>query len=1076
MKLFFSCVLFFLMASACFPQQQFTITKYTEEQGLPTGTIQRMFEDTTGFLWLWGEGSVARFDGYNFKVFQHNPDDTTSLPGSTQRDAKLMANGDLYFNFDGGSRLYDPRKLSFNSQFAYKDAGKLLNRSFMLKSDKSALCFFSADNLMLVNNSVCEYFPLPKSSFIRAESDSSNLILVNDSGKVFTFNANTKKLDQLTLYDRSGKVDTTVYDVIYSSKKKQFIAISKKHLYRFTKNPDRFIPDFDLHHSGVDGQLCRNNYFALTTHGELYKLNIETGEEKTIYLNKKIPEDEIKSKSIFGAMDKKGLFWIRSTSMGLFCYDTNTDQYEQFINEPGNPGSIPSNSVYFILPDDEGMAWILCRGKGLVKIEPVVHVMEHLSPPKNTKEMDFGDEFKNIRTFLETESSYWVGSLKGLFTYDAAKKELSELKGVFGSGSTPIGTLAKDGSGNSWVGGWKAPLRILNPKNSRYILYEIPFRKLRVRDLFCDSKNTMWIATEGDGIYTVNANEIDFENPASLKFNHISYEETNEPTNLYGIVFNLCEDRDGNIWAGTNKGLNRYDRYSKKWTRYLNIPGDEHSIHGNDIRSFAFDKKGNMWVGTNGGGLNRYNKAGNNFTHFTTENGLPDNEIYTILCDNNGMLWMGTNRGLCRFDPNNYSCQNFTLKDGIQNYEYNTEAALKLKDGTLLFGGVDGYNVIHPDKIQNTKSLPPPVVISSIKIFNHEVPPGDNHLRLKHSENSLSFEFSALSFYRNQDYRYAYQMEGIDPDWIHSNSRRFVSYSNLTPGDYVFKVKASNSAGVWSNKIASLLITISPPWWRTWAAYSLYVIVIVGSIWYFIKSREKSLKENQKKLEQTVLERTEEVVLQKDRAEQLLDDKEMLIKEIHHRVKNNLEVISSLLELQSEGIDDAKAKAAVLEGQSRVQSIALIHHKLYRTDDVSSVEFKSFANDLFKQVSGVFKKATTEIDFKIHADETQIPIDAAVPIGLILNELLTNTFKYAVSDAKTNTISIQLQPGMDGHQSKIIYADNGPGMPEHFDLSKSNSLGMKVIQLLTKQLGGTLNFYNDNGSVFEIPFNNNHKN
>ncbi|MEP7169200.1 MAG: tetratricopeptide repeat protein [Bacteroidota bacterium] len=209
---------------------------------------------------------------------------------------------------------------------------------------------------------------------------------------------------------------------------------------------------------------------------------------------------------------------------------------------------------------------------------------------------------------------------------------------------------------------------------------------------------------------------------------------------------------------------------------------------------------------------------------------------------------------------------------------------------------------------------------------------------------------------------------------------------------------------------------------------------------------------------------------EKKRSDLLVAEKEMLIKEIHHRVKNNLEVISSLLELQSEGMNDSKAKAAVMEGQSRVQSIALIHHKLYRTDDVASVEFKNFVSDLYKQVEDVFKKQGAGVEFKIIADETKISIDAAVPLGLILNELLTNTFKYAISENKKNEISIQLNHQSDDGKFLLVFKDNGPGMPPEYDLQKSTSLGMKVIQLLTKQLGGKLNFYNDGGSVFEIPF------
>jgi two-component sensor histidine kinase len=219
-----------------------------------------------------------------------------------------------------------------------------------------------------------------------------------------------------------------------------------------------------------------------------------------------------------------------------------------------------------------------------------------------------------------------------------------------------------------------------------------------------------------------------------------------------------------------------------------------------------------------------------------------------------------------------------------------------------------------------------------------------------------------------------------------------------------------------------------------------------------------------------VIRQRNRVAKEKRRSDQLVLEKEMLMKEIHHRVKNNLEVISSLLELQSDGMDEGKAKSAVMEGQSRVQSIALIHHKLYQTEDVASVEFRSFVHDLYKQIETVFRKPDSDVEFEIHAIDISISIDSAVPLGLIINELLTNSFKYAISDQQKNKISIELKPGSESNRFVLVYRDNGPGLPADYNMKKSVSLGMKVIQLLTRQLGGKLNFYNDGGSVFEVPF------
>lgn len=225
----------------------------------------------------------------------------------------------------------------------------------------------------------------------------------------------------------------------------------------------------------------------------------------------------------------------------------------------------------------------------------------------------------------------------------------------------------------------------------------------------------------------------------------------------------------------------------------------------------------------------------------------------------------------------------------------------------------------------------------------------------------------------------------------------------------------------------------------------------------------------------TLLEKQKEIL--DDRTEQLrtsLEEKEGLLKEIHHRVKNNLEVISSLLTLQTTTITDKKAKAALAEGQSRVQSIALIHHKLYRDEALASVELRDFIDDLFKQVRGLFHKGDGKVEFTLIGNETRIDTNTAIPIGLILNELFTNAFKYAVQPNKDTKISVHLQEAEgwtnEKKMYKIIYRDNGPGLPENITLEKASSLGMKVIKLLTKQIKGHLHLYNDKGAVFEISF------
>ncbi len=550
----------------------------------------------------------------------------------------------------------------------------------------------------------------------------------------------------------------------------------------------------------------------------------------------------------------------------------------------------------------------------------------------------------------------------------------------------------------------------------------------------------------------------------------ISYAETKIPK--ANFVYRFIHRKDKSVWAVAQNGLYLLDADATTVTGYW---GKQISTTTSNKLPFDLlldayeDSNGIVWFATNGEGLFRWDKIKNDFRQFNTTAGLPSDILYRMEADEYGNLWISTDNGLVRFNTVDFKTNTYNITNGISHNEFNRGSSFKAADGRLFFGGLNGVNAFYPKDLATDTSVANPALrIIAFNQFSEAdnkmiertaILIAENKIVLQPGDRLFNLEFQLLDFADGKE-NYAYRIEGIDKDWNYINENS-VRISGLPYGTFTLHVKGQTQDGQWSKNELSIPIHVLKPFYLQWWFITLVVILLVSVIIYFFRYRTKQLVRTKMALEKTVSERTEQL-------KRSLDEKEVLLKEIHHRVKNNLEVISSLLELQSDGIEDVKAKAAIAEAQNRVQSIALVHHKLYRSDDIASIEITGFISDLYKQVSAVFIKPGIKVELKINAPETHLGIDTAVPLGLILNELLTNSFKYAVSKEKINNITINLNLQPSNHV--LIYRDNGPGMPEGFDLSKSTSFGIKVIKLLTKQLGGVVKYYNDNGAVFEMPF------
>jgi two-component sensor histidine kinase len=380
-------------------------------------------------------------------------------------------------------------------------------------------------------------------------------------------------------------------------------------------------------------------------------------------------------------------------------------------------------------------------------------------------------------------------------------------------------------------------------------------------------------------------------------------------------------------------------------------------------------------------------------------------------------------------------------------------------------------------------------------------------ITLSHDENSIAFDFVALNYRKSDLNHYKYMLEGFDKEWSPAGTQRKASYTNLPPGKYVFRVMGSNNDNIWNTSGASVEIVITPPFWKTWWAYGAYFVsfvsVFAGSLQYAQKRqrrrlihearlheaelvRQKNIKlkeandeilrhqeivrQRSNQIESTNRELKEEIV-ERHRAEgqlkEALDEKEVLLKEIHHRVKNNLNVVASLLSLQSDLVASDKDRELLHEAKNRVITMARIHEKLYQSKNLADIEFGEYIRGVATQLFHAYN--TGNASLQISAEKIKFGVDTAIPCGLIINELISNSLKYAFPDGAQGMVFIEVRMTPD-NEYEVAVGDTGIGFPRNLDFRTTDTMGMTLVTTLVRQLKGTIELDDTNGTKFIIRF------
>ena len=542
-------------------------------------------------------------------------------------------------------------------------------------------------------------------------------------------------------------------------------------------------------------------------------------------------------------------------------------------------------------------------------------------------------------------------------------------------------------------------------------------------------------------------------------------------------VYRFVKTKTKGLVAVAENGLFIIDKNNTIVDYYGSSTNDaSHHLPITTIFDMHEDAHGICWIASSGEGLFRWDwrhsktDKKSSIKQFTAEQGLPAMILYRIEEDSDNNLWIATYNGLLCFNTVTYTTSVYTTNDGLNNNEFNRTSSFKAADGTMYFGGLDGVNAFNPKQLMAFESKKEPsFALTSLTKYSGKAKKlidvlvsvkQDKKIVLQADDTFLILAFQLLDF-QQRKHLYAYKIEGIDEDWnyIEENTIRL---SGLPYGEFKINVKAQLANGQWnSNPIVFPIVVLKPFYLQLWFLIVVCLLVVGGIVFYFRFRTYKLLKENHK-LELKVKSRTVDLTT-------ALKDKELLLTEVHHRVKNNLQVISGLLELQKVQLTDKQAIAAFTEGQSRVSSIALIHQNLYENENLGSIEFCSFARDLSSKVAELFENQNNRVVFTIENKEVFFDIDTAVPLGLIINELITNSYKYFKKGTQEKKISINIIVLGRGTY-KLIYKDNGPGLKKGIDFETATSLGLDLIKGLSNQINGNATYAYENGSVFTIFF------
>lgn len=840
-----SLLLLFLMFPAAAQTPTVRFNSLSTKNGLSHNQVLMIYKDSSGLIWICTQDGLNMFDGYKFRVFRHEPGNINSLSDYAVTSICESSPGIYWVGTREGLDYFNLRQMKF---VHYKNDVNNKN-SLTDNTVWTVTCSESGIVWIGTKNGLSSFDPV-SGSFKNYSSEAPEGKRLTDS---YVTSVLEDKAGRIWIGTRSGldMLDPVSGRII--NLKPDF------------KNPESF-----LSNSIIRIHIDKNNQLWIPTYSGLYSLDLNRKEFKSSDIVNHLKEEvnDIGIRTVCSGYD--GTIWAGTTNKGLLKYDPNTRKI-QWFRKSFDRYSLAENDIYSVLEDENRVLWIGLRNKGINKLNRHSERFKTFIAPYPDSFSSF--EIKSI--CKDSKNRLWLGTRDGNLykVSDGITEKISSPEGKKFS-SAEITMIRQQSNGNLWITTFGDGIYHLNPDNLDRKHYKNEVNNpasLSNNFVHCvleDSDGDLWFGTGTGGLNKLTGSDGSF-----ISYKNIPGDSNSISSNE---IIALGEDENGLLWLGTpTGGLNKFYKNTGKVFRYLHSTEGRGSISSNRIVYIFNDSKQRLWVATFGGGLNLFDEETDSFRSITADDGLPGNVITSVEEDNSGMLWISTNKGLARFNTEKKEILIYNFNDGLQGDEFLAASSFYDKGNNLLyFGGVNGYTEFRPDDITKTLS-PPRIVFTEFRIYGSPVKisaedgeetPLHKHilftdsLIISNSDNYISFEFASLDYNNPDKNRYTYRLEGFNNNWISTGERRFITFTNLDPGSYTLKVKGTNSDGVWSLEEAELHITILPPWWRTWWAYSLYFIFILV-ILYFVRQFElKRIKlKNQLEIKHLETEKLQEV-------------------------------------------------------------------------------------------------------------------------------------------------------------------------------------------------------------------------